>query len=277
MISRVFKAVSLGLFIAVTALIISFVPLFHELEEDTGLGLLFRLRGVRRPPSEVMVVSIDKDSSDRLRIPNNPDKWPRSLHARLVEKLSKAGARVITFDVHFLEARTPEDDRLFTAALAQAGNVVIADALTANEVASSDDSGYESDLNVVKILKPYEPFAQAAVATAPFVLPRIPFKVNQYWTFQTEANNSPTFPVVALQLFNRDAYSDFIGVLEKASPNQTGKLPRNLDGAIKTKNVLKLMTDIRELFESDSSLSDRMIEELGRLNADTLDSHKSEP
>jgi adenylate cyclase len=179
--SRLFKAIPLGLFVGIAALILSFFQFSQDFEENTGLGLLFKLRGVRRPPSDVVVVSIDKESSEHLNVPDNPDKWPRSLHARLVDHLSKAGAAVVTFDVHFLESRVVDDDTAFADAIKKARNVVLADALTAKEVPSSDTgSSYASEHSIVKIMKPFAPFAEAAVATAPFVLPRIPFKVNQY-------------------------------------------------------------------------------------------------
>lgn len=272
MTARILKAMPLGLLVGLIGLVISFVPFFHGLEEDTGLGLLFTLRGARPAPTDVVVVSIDHESSEHLGVPDNPDKWPRSLHARLVEKLTKAGANVVTFDLHFLEPRVQTDDTLFAAALSRADNVIIADALTAREVAPSGAvNAYASELNIVKIVKPYEPFAQAAVATAPFVLPRIPFKVNQYWTFQTEAGNVPTFPVVTLQMFSREVYGEFIHLLEKVSPNQAGKLPSAMDAAIKSKGIQKLITDIREMFESDPSLSGRMLEELAYSHSQSAD------
>jgi adenylate cyclase len=272
MTARLLKAMPLGILVGLIGLVVSFVPFFHDLEEDTGLGLLFKLRGARPAPSDAVVVSIDKESSGHLSIPDNPDKWPRSLHARLIEKLTKVGAKVVAFDIHFLEPRVQEDDKLFAVALSKAGNVIIADALTAKEVAPSDNSSsYASELSIVKILKPYDPFAQAAVATAPFVLPRIPFKVNQYWTFQTEAGNSPTFPVVTLQLLSAEVYGEFIRLLEKVSPNQVGKLPHDMDAAIKGKGIQKLITDIREIFESDPSLSDRMLEESARSHSQSAD------
>ena len=138
MFSRIIKPLLLGLLVGATGLILSFFQFTHELEEDTGLGLLFKLRGPRPAPADAVVVSIDKDSADQLKISENPDKWPRSLHARLVEVLSKAGASVVTFDVHFIEARVEKDDKAFAAALKQAGNVVLGDALSAKEVSTSN-------------------------------------------------------------------------------------------------------------------------------------------
>lgn len=275
MAARVLKAMPLGILVGLIGLVISFFPFFYNLEEDTGLGLLFKLRGAKPAPSDAVIVSIGRESSRHLNIPDNPDKWPRSLHARLVEKLAKEGAKVVTFDIHFLEPRLQEDDKLFAAALSKAGNVIIADALTAKEITPSDNTGfYASELSIVKIVKPYDPFAQAAVATAPFVLPRIPFKVNQYWTFQTEAGNLPTLPVVTLQLLNIEVYGAFIRLLEKVSLNQAGKLPHDMDAAIKSKGIQKLITDIREIFESDPSLSDRMLEELTRSNSQSADDER---
>ncbi len=203
---RIFKAILLGTLIGIGGLVISFFHFSHEMEENAGLGLLFKLRGIRQASSDVVVVSIDKESSEKLNVSDNPDKWPRSLHARLVEKLAKEGAKVITFDVHFIEPRSSKDDNLFAETVRKARNVVLAEPLKAREVPLSDTGGsYAGEHSIVNIVKPFAPLAQSAVATAPFVLPRIPFKVNQYWTFQTGAGDSPTFPVVAFQLFTIQA------------------------------------------------------------------------
>jgi adenylate cyclase len=182
--SRLLKALPLGLLLGVAGLLFSFFQFAHELEEDVGLGLLFKLRGPRQAPGDAVVVSIDKESAVQLGISENPERWPRSLHARLLEVLTKAGAAVVTFDVHFLEARVDKDDKLFADALRRANNAVLSDPMTAREIAAAGGS-YGPEHSIVKIVKPLPLLADSAVATAPFVLPRIPFKVNQYWTFQT--------------------------------------------------------------------------------------------
>ncbi|MGH7769943.1 MAG: CHASE2 domain-containing protein, partial [Candidatus Binatia bacterium] len=273
--SRVLKAVPLGLLVGIAGLLISFFPLFHELEEDLGLGLLFKLRGARPAPSDVVVVSIDKESSEHLNVPNNPDKWPRSLHARLVEKLSAQGAKVITFDVHFIEPRSAKDDNLFSSAIKKAGNVVLAEALMAREVAVSHDVASDAAVhNIVKPVQPIDLFARPAAATAPFVLPRIPFKVNQYWTFQSGAADSPTFPTIAFQLFAAQIYGDFIHLLEQVSPDQAKKLPRSIAGAIKTSDLKTVMREIRDVFESEPGLAERMLERLERSGRASTDVQK---
>ena len=89
--TKLIKAGIFGLLVGVVGLVLSVVPLSRSFEDDVGLGLLFKLRGVRSPPSDVVVVSIDHDSAEHFNLPINPDKWPRSLHARLTERLVHAG------------------------------------------------------------------------------------------------------------------------------------------------------------------------------------------
>ena len=97
-------------------------------------------------------------------------------------------------------------------------------------------------------MPPIELFSDAAVATAPFTLPRIPFKVGRFFTFEPGAGDSPSVPMVTLQLYAAPAYGDFIGLLEKASPAQAGKFPRDLSSAVATGAVRDLMKKIREVF-----------------------------
>jgi adenylate cyclase len=78
MMSRLSKGIFLGAIIGIVGLVVSLFQFALNLEENAGLGLLFQLRGVRPAPSDVVVVSIDKESSEYLNLPDNPDKWPRS-------------------------------------------------------------------------------------------------------------------------------------------------------------------------------------------------------
>ncbi len=260
---RHLHAIVFGFLIGLVGVLFCFFPLFRSVEEDMGLGLLFQLRGVRSPPSDVVVISIDHDSSEQLNVQNNPDKWPRSLHARLTEILTQAGASVISFDVHFLESRSSEDDQLFERTLKKAGNVVLADVLTAKEVPMGFMSDAQAEGNsIVKILKPFAPFKRAAASTGPFVLPRIPFKVNQYWTFQPGAGDAPTFPILAFQLFSSHVYEPFIQLLNKVRPDLSRQLPKDFETARKTIGIAKLMRTIRELFEGDPLLEDDMLNAL---------------
>lgn len=68
---------------------------------------------------DVVVVAIDEQSVDRLgRWP-----WPRTTHARLIEKLHQAGAKTIVFDILFPEPYFDDPD--LAAAMRNHGNVIL--------------------------------------------------------------------------------------------------------------------------------------------------------
>lgn len=116
------KAVLITIPAFAAMLILTNLPLFSLLELK-GLDLLFLLRGARPHPPEIVIVAIDEPSF--AEIPKQWP-WPRSLHARLIDQLKKAGARVIGFDILFAEPSQPEEDRALARAIREAGNVVIA-------------------------------------------------------------------------------------------------------------------------------------------------------
>ena len=197
---RISKALCAGLLIGLAGILIGFFRPAHDIEENIGLGLLFKLRGARQPPSEVAIVSIDKESSDRLKVSGNPSRWPRSLHAELVKRLTEAGARLIFFDLYFIEPRSPAEDDAFAAVLRESGKVILGEAVRARDLGSATTStATPVEYRLAKTTKPIDLFSHAAVATAPFVLPRLPVRVNRYWTFQPSLGQMPTSPVVVFQ------------------------------------------------------------------------------
>ncbi len=257
------KTALLGAALGLLGLILSFFPLVHDLEEDLGLGLLFKLRGAVKPPAEVVVVSMDRESSERLNVPANPDRWPRALHAALIENLARLGAKVIVFDVYFIEPRADADDAALAAAIGAARNVILAEPLRREEVSPPPGAGSTKHV-IVRPLKTIEPIARAAFATAPFVLPRFPIRVNQYWTFQTGAGDWPTFPVVAFQLYALPAYDRFLALLARVNPAAAARLPPRAAAASHARGAARFMRDIREIFESDPQLAGKMSDALGQ-------------
>jgi len=273
--SPLLKAIVLGLLIGLLGLSISPVPFVLDLEENAGLGLLFLLRGAVPAPSDAVVVSIDKASAEQLNLPDNPDKWPRSLHARLTENLAKQGASVIAFDIHFIEPRSTTDDTLFAEAMRRADRVVLTEPLKVKEISLPEGERTEAvGHSIIKVVRPIELFSRAAVASAPFPLPRIPFKVNQYWTFETAAGDDPTVPLVVLQLYAMGVYGDFINLLEQVSPSQAGRLPHDAVAALQTESLTDLMKKIREVFERDPQLAQRMTQALERPDAQPREEKK---
>jgi serine phosphatase RsbU (regulator of sigma subunit) len=93
--------------------------------------------------------------------------------------------------------------------------------------------------------------------------------VNRYWTFQTGAGDAPTVPVVAYQLSTLSVYDTFINLLEKASPEQAGKLPRDR-AALSTKDLKQTIREIHEVFQADPLLELKMLAELGSSKPDSL-------
>jgi len=261
--SRFLKAIILGVLTGVLGLVLTLFPLGVDLEEDIGLDLLFKLRGVKEPPPGVIIISLDKASSDSLHVPNDPRKWPRSLHARLTEILAKEGARVIVFDVFFDEVKSADEESLFSEAIQQAGNVVLCERLEMEKVSLlNKESDLPGDLTIVKLVPPIPSLAQSAVALAPFPLPKVPVKVSQCWTFKTAAGDTPTLPVVAFQLFAMEIYDELLGLLKKIDPVQAANLPRHKEEVIEGKNVKKVIQQIREIFESDPLVAETMLREL---------------
>ncbi len=79
-------------------------PIGLHLEEEIGLALLFKLRGPISPPKQVVIVSIDKSSSEILHLPDDPEKWPRSYYAELITKLNEQHPAIIAFNLHWRNA-----------------------------------------------------------------------------------------------------------------------------------------------------------------------------
>jgi adenylate cyclase len=269
------KPIILGLFIGIVGVCINLTSLGPELEENFGLDLLFRLRGVRQAPPDVLVVSIDQESANALKLPDDPRKWPRSLHARLVEKLSSEGASVIAFDVIFTEKHSIRDDNAFAAALKRAGNTVLCECMKVENVLLGEDKGQQrGELNITKVIAPVDPFSQSALATAPFPIPKVSNKVSQYWMFTTVAGDKPTLPVASFQVFTMQVYDEFLQLLKKADPDQSDTLPHDKNAIINTRGIEKLIRDIRHIFQRKPEIAEKMLEELQKSRTSSTDQKK---
>jgi adenylate cyclase len=94
-------------------------PLIRGLE-TASLDLRFRLREVRPPGSEVVVILVDDRSLENL------GRWPfsRALFARALAILDQAGAKVVAFDFLYTEPDEPVSAELREAARAAADGLV---------------------------------------------------------------------------------------------------------------------------------------------------------
>jgi PAS domain S-box-containing protein len=95
-----------------------------------------------RPP--VVIVYLDPASYEAEGLdPARP--WDRALHARLVDRLSGAGARAVVFDVLFdRPGPDPHADRAFSEAIRRSGRVILAGEIESSSHSPIDDWGVRS-------------------------------------------------------------------------------------------------------------------------------------
>lgn len=256
---RLVPSAILGLITGIAGLGASLAPFGLYLEENIGLELLFRLRGPRVAPPEVLIVAVDKASSDRLDLPNDLRKWPRSLHARLTDVLAKNGAAVIAFDIFFEDPRTPPEDALFAESIRNSRNTILCERLQTEKMSVTDAAGrVAANIGTSKLVPPVPALARSAAALAPFPLPKVPLKVSKNWTFRTGAGDTPTLPVVAFQLFAMPVYEPFLRLLENANPSCAAQLPRDNAAAVAPGGVEKIVGAVRGAFENRRECSEKV-------------------
>ena len=120
---RRFRAILfLGVGVAASALALAAASV-HVLQgqELSSVDLRFAIRGKQAPARQVVLVEVDEKTLSDLRL-----RWPypRTLHAKLIDRLRRDGAKVIAFDVLF-DAPTKHDDA-FIRSVERAHNVVLA-------------------------------------------------------------------------------------------------------------------------------------------------------
>jgi len=271
--SRLLVALITGVLTGLLGLISGLAPFGLEMEEALGLDLLFKLRGIREVPSDVVIVAVDKASADNMNLPVEPEKWPRSQHARLIEKLVEKGAAAIAFDIIFDDPHSRKNDKAFARAIRTAGNVVLAERLIKETVPLNSHQGKrQATANIEKLITPIDPLARAAVGLAPFPLPKVPVKVNQYWTFKTGAGDTPTLPVVVLQVFALQWYGEFVGLWDKVCPSPAEKLPEDRDAIMTGGRVENHVRLLREILMEQPWLAKKMLKEMQ--NSETQAAHE---
>jgi adenylate cyclase len=249
---RLIRAAALGLLIAALGVAVGLSPPGLDLEEALGLRVLFALRGPRVPPPQVLVASIDRESAVALDLPSNPLKWPRTVHAELTDRLAVGGAAAIVFDVFFQDpGRTPEEDARFAQAIRRAGTVVLARHV-ARETLAVGGPAPAAQANIERLLAPLPLLAEAAAGTAPFLLPKVPARVSQFWTFKAGAGDAATLPAVALHLFARDAHAELVSRLERTAAGAARRLPPDGAALLAGRHLERTVALIRELAQGSA-------------------------
>ena len=266
------RPLGIGALTAVAGLLFMALPLGVALEESAGLNLLFRLRGSRPSPPEVLIVAIDRPAAEALGLPANPNRWPRTQHADLVDALHRGGAAAIVFDVVFDDPGAPTDDRTLAEAIRRAGTVVLAQQLVRETVPVSGDDPRASiePFHVERLASPLPILAEAAAGLAPFPLPKVPVQVSRYWTFKAGAGNAPSLPVVGFHVYAREAHGPLVELLKAAGAHPpeevpSGSAPPNLVGAE------RVVRAVREAVEQDPDTRARLSDAIARAPSPTAD------
>lgn len=255
---RLGLGLGLGLIVGLAGWLLAVTPWGARVEEDAGLSWLFQLRGARPAPADVIVVALDRQSAERLGLPPEPQHWPRSEHARLVANLARAGATTIAFDLFF--GRSTEHDGELASALREAGNVVLVGFLRRDILPGKGV--------IDALVTPTPAIGESAFAVAAFPLPKVPNRVDTFWTFlESAGQDSPSFPVVAFQTHSLSVYDDLLSLLRKAGADHA--LPASAGEILQTNRISELSLALRTLLANDSQAAARVREEIAQ--GDQLD------
>ena len=149
------KACLSALLIGIFGAVLCLTNLGLYFEEELGLAWLFKLRGSITSPEDVIIVNIDKSSAEILRLPEEPEKWPRSYYAKLIEKLNQKNPAIIAFNIYFGEDRDPENDAMLAKAMAGGKNIILSNYLKQYTVPSAgpfNEFRYERIIDPIYIL-----------------------------------------------------------------------------------------------------------------------------
>jgi len=133
--------------------------LFQGLE-NKSIDLRFKIRGQIKTASDVVIVAFDEESFKTLgRWP-----WPRQLHGKVVEQLTRAGAKAVVFDMLLPEAdkEHPDSDRYFEDAVKKSRRVALASYFQ-----------YDSEGNPINFLLPIDRFKKNTVIGFANIVPEI--------------------------------------------------------------------------------------------------------
>ncbi len=276
--------IALAIAVGTVGAILVLVPQVRSLEQNLGLGWLFRLRGPVAAPEEVVVVTISREAAANISLPQNPEKfhrctdirtgtrpathvnlptlparWPRCLHAMLVDKLARAGVMTLAFDVLF-RTRPPlpgpsgdlnaEQDLRLAAAMARAHRVLIAGKL---ESFKTSPAGATDELIEIS-----PPIRDAALGIAPLPMINHGGRFDEFMVFTEGGSATPSLPALAMQVYSLDVYREFLDLLAKLAPDQAQLLPATVEEVRSLGQVQATCLLIRHLFAGTPGLAARM-------------------
>ena len=263
-----------GVSIAVCGLALILTPLGTAFERTYGLDWLFKMRGARPPPTNVTVIGINSRTGRALNLPKMPHDWPRTVHARLIDRLVDENAEEIVFDIDFSRSKPGEDPAL-AQSIARSDRVVLFEWLSGRRERVITSGGADGGSTWVEQLQPPTAIlATAARALGPFPLPKIDQAAFEFWAFKASAGDAPTTPAAALQLKALSVYDDWLLVLKAARAIGVEQLPANAGEIKGPREMLQLMQTLRRAFRHDPSLQDRVAKAIDDLDSDRTSAAK---
>lgn len=100
--------------------------------ELKGFDFLSVATAPGRSQLPITLIGIDEASMKQV---GRQFPWPRSIHAKLLDQLARAGALVVVFDLILADPTTPEEDTALAEAIRRSGNVVAASDMAYQESA----------------------------------------------------------------------------------------------------------------------------------------------
>jgi adenylate cyclase len=91
--------------------------------EAQSVDARFSVRGTEPTPSEIVIVGVNDETFSEL--PNQQWPYPRSLEAKVIERVTKAGAKAVAIDIQYTEQTTPKQDNALIEAVEAAPDVVL--------------------------------------------------------------------------------------------------------------------------------------------------------
>lgn len=270
------RSLAIGACLSILAAAAGALPFAWSWQEAVDLHFLFRARGPRPAPAEVVLVPIDARAGARLFLPaapgdfercadvrlaalpgyRNPDppdiltRWPRCLHARALETLAAAEPDLVVMDISFRPRSDPGgvfagQDRRLAAAIRKVGKVVLVRKVRADQGAAQPIA---------------DEIESAALASAPFLLlgDRLQ-RADKFCTFMEHgAWSGPCLPAVAHRVAALELYPDLRKLLNLAGSKDIDLIPDAPAGLLAQGALHVAVRLIRYLAVSDPAAASRL-------------------
>ena len=233
LLRRVFSIAFITFFLGVSIDYLSTIIFKASLENQLGLDTLFKIRGVRPAPNNIVIIAMDETSESNLGLGNNLPLW-RQYHAQLIHQLQAFDVRLVVFDLQFMTTSKNIDQELANAIHAT-GNVILTNCVQKFVHGNQDFYGREdcSDANKQPIIStqtnhgqplpeklvaahqipPISIFRDTALDHSPFFLTYDAENetVRESWLFYDILGDTPSLPLTAW-LYSLKNNTDFVNI-----------------------------------------------------------------